>query len=472
MNYRLFMMAAAVIFASGAYATGHTESEPNDNKGSANPFVLVNGDTITGTSTTTLNADFDYYFLQTTAAPLGLYEHTLTTPTPTAGLLQGSIRGLLVAGGTGGATSGTITPGSDSGLQNTTLLRTTQRWYGFGKAEKLYWSMVGDGSTVDPYTATYAVVPVTPVDLGTFAPGTIDITTFDRAKAPNGASTSYTDTEMTLYDANFQTQPLWNNDDWFPASSIHPFHSELHPTLPAGTYYLAIAQFNLSVPFAADATNEGGPNDTVSDFEDIVVQSNGSLTQGSPAIQIKLSFGVTDANGTVEFDATKPSRCGVYWAKFTVGASNSGVQGHVGLENWVGATAGYPVTFEVEDSSATIVDTVTSNLDADGNYSFATTAPNGTYSVYAKGATFLRKKVANVTITGGSATGVDFNLLNGNCENSDNVVDISDYLILVGHFDQTSSDAGWDPQADVDGSGQVDLSDYLALVQNFDVSGD
>ena len=46
--------------------------------------------------------------------------------------------------------------------------------------------------------------------------------------------------------------------------------------------------------------------------------------------------------------------------------------------------------------------------------------------------------------------------------NGDKRVDISDYLVILGHLDQTSA------EGDVNGDGRVDVSDYLRVLQNMD----
>lgn len=151
--------------------------------------------------------------------------------------------------------------------------------------------------------------------------------------------------------------------------------------------------------------------------------------------------------------------------------TSSNVTGNVLLDQYVGDVTTEPVTFEFEDSSATITTFSNVALDSSGNYSIATGLPDGTYSVYAKAATFLRKKVSNVTLTGGGASAVDFSLINGDVDGSNNV-DIVDYLTLVSAFDTNLGDSGYNPNADLDKSTGIDLGDYLIMTASFDMIGD
>ena len=53
-----------------------------------------------------------------------------------------------------------------------------------------------------------------------------------------------------------------------------------------------------------------------------------------------------------------------------------------------------------------------------------------------------------------------------------NVIDLSDYLMLVSTFDLTENDPGFDEDVDLDQDGVIGLSDYLVLVSNMDRVGD
>ena len=128
--------------------------------------------------------------------------------------------------------------------------------------------------------------------------------------------------------------------------------------------------------------------------------------------------------------------------------------------------AGNTVTIEVRNG-ATVVETHNVTLGAGGSYSFST-AQTGTKNLSFSSSHYLRKNLNGVTMGSGSPSVA---LVNGDVDGSNNV-DLSDYLLLSGAFDSTSSSSNWLASADLNEDGSVDLSDYLILVGNFDLSGD
>lgn len=85
-------------------------------------------------------------------------------------------------------------------------------------------------------------------------------------------------------------------------------------------------------------------------------------------------------------------------------------------------------------------------------------APNGTYSLYIKGGTFLGN-YANVTLTGGSVSGVNIALTNGDVD-QDGEVGATDFDAVVAQFGNSVS-------ADCDNDGEVGASDFNIVVANF-----
>ncbi|MCE9557374.1 MAG: hypothetical protein K8R88_00335 [Armatimonadetes bacterium] len=134
-------------------------------------------------------------------------------------------------------------------------------------------------------------------------------------------------------------------------------------------------------------------------------------------------------------------------------------------------------------NGATLVETYTNvALDASGNFSIASTVATGTYDVYieVQNGTWLRRKVGSVSVTTGSASGINAALLNGNII-SDTVIDLSDYTKLVTYFNKTDVDSDWNTpdgdgiapsRADITGDGVVDLTDYTSVVTNFNSIAD
>jgi hypothetical protein len=141
------------------------------------------------------------------------------------------------------------------------------------------------------------------------------------------------------------------------------------------------------------------------------------------------------------------------------------ISGNVVLQDWDGLISGPSVVFEVVDGSQTTVDTHTLNLDGSGNYSFNTSAPAGTYDIYAKASHWLRRKVASVVVSGSGATNVNYSLINGDLD-EDNEIAIGDYALLSAFF------GGSGPDGDITGDDSVDIGDYAILSANFGLAGD
>lgn len=311
-NFRMFSRLALVSLSAvcvSSMALGQAgEIEDNNNKAQAlanGAFNLVSGQWVqgntTGSSTAAGAGSLDMFLIRTGALNAGIYRHRLVlTTTGTEGHI-GSIRGLT-------QTAGVPNAGTDAAFQTsstTTLPVRFNQWYGFGKQEQLYYQVTGAAATTADYRATLETVAVTPTNIGLFAPGSITITTRNQRHT--------TDTDMWVYDSNFNAIPGFGNDDT-PAGvggATSALQSTLTRDYAAGTYYLALTNF-------AFANNLGSPADdnfrtgTVMDFANIAANSN--ITS-----QLNMSFAVTDANGTTQFEALKVGPYDVNWYKFTVG---------------------------------------------------------------------------------------------------------------------------------------------------------
>lgn len=293
-------LAAVLGLATGAQAQ-FVESEPNDTKATANnvfgiaPLGTIRGNT-TGSSTTVPgDASADNFLVKTVAASLGIYQYQMVLTTNTAGHV-GSIRGLT-------QTAGVPNAGTDTALQSSSAGTATPRmnqWYGFGKEEQLYYRVTGTASTTADYTATLTRTAVTAVNLGVFNPGAITITTMNQGHS--------SDTDMWVYDGNLNPIAGFGNDDESLAGggTGTTTQSLLTRTYAAGTYYLALSNFNLS-------NNQGSPVDdryrsgSVADFSNVVLNS-------STTTNVNLGFAI---NGT-QFTATKAGAYDVYWGTFQV----------------------------------------------------------------------------------------------------------------------------------------------------------
>ena len=289
-------LAAGLSLTAAAVADNFPESEGNDSKAAADIVAGMSaGDTITGNSTSSSGAGLDYFLVSVDPLAPGIYRHRLViTTTGTAGH-TGTIRGLTQTGGVPNA-------GTDATAQTSSSTTSPPRfvqWYGFGKMESFYYRVTGTSSTTADYVATMETVPVTPVDLGSYAPGTITISTIGRTSV---------DTDLWVYDSALQAIPGYGNDDEGPGGTT--LQSRLIRTYAPGVYYLALTNFNF-------ANEQGSPPDddfrsgTVTDFADLAVNS-------STSAGLDLDFGITDAIGTVEHTATKPGAFDIFWGRFTV----------------------------------------------------------------------------------------------------------------------------------------------------------
>ncbi|MBX7131729.1 MAG: hypothetical protein K1X67_03510 [Fimbriimonadaceae bacterium] len=146
------------------------------------------------------------------------------------------------------------------------------------------------------------------------------------------------------------------------------------------------------------------------------------------------------------------------------------ISGNVFLSDFGADPAGRQVTVELFDG-VNVVDTQVVALDSSGNYSLTTSAPAGTYDVFAKSSHWLRKVRGSVVVSAGGATGVDFSLTNGDC-NDDNEVGIGDFAILSAAYNSNLGDPGYSDGADLNGDEAVDIADYAILSSNYGLSGD
>ena len=199
-----------------------------------------------------------------------------------------------------------------------------------------------------------------------------------------------------------------------------------HGALPAGTYYLAVSTWNAT--FNADY----GASTNSSDTGSITVNFRTNLT-AIPA---------------------------------TVG-------GFVTLQNLIPDEAGEPVTFEIRPVGSTsplLVSNV--NLGAGGAYSvnLPDSLVPGTYDIVCKGRTWLRAKAASVVVGGSGVAGLNFSLVNGDCD-GDNQVNSDDFDILVAGFGLSTGQGGFDARADLNGDGTADSDDFDILIAAFGFSG-
>lgn len=308
-----------LVASAAAYAAVYPETESNDSKATANVIAgLVSGDQIQGNSTSSSGVGLDYFRASTAAAPLAIYRHRLVLTSATAGHTA-TIRGLsqtaapvdtmpgLPWDGVVG-TAGTADNAAQTASTTTNPPRFVQ-WYGFGKSEEIYYRVTGTTSTSADYFATLETTTVTATDIGSYAPGMIQLTTFGQGHS--------SDTDMWVYDSNFNAMVGYGNDDEAPnAVSGGPgsgatLQSFFARNYAPGVYYLAISNFNVM-------NNQPSPSDddfrtgTLLDFPNAVANS-------STTTAVNLTFRITDSAGTtLQVANTKTGAFDINWFKFTV----------------------------------------------------------------------------------------------------------------------------------------------------------
>ncbi len=324
-------MMALVGLAGAAHATVFPEVEANESRATATGALgLIAGDTLTGTTTgssTTVAglSSADMWRVGTAAAVPGIYRHRLTiTTTGTAGH-TGTIRGFGQTAATAGVWDGSTVGAAnttDTAFQTSSTTTTPARmnqWYGFGKAENLYYRVTGGPTTTAAYTVTYSMDPVVAITgPATLSPGPITISTIGQGHS--------TDTDFWVYDSNFNAIVGYGNDDESTngGGTGATLQSLMTRNFTAGVYYLAISNFAL-------ANNMGSPNDddfrtgSMLDFADIVANSSTSA-----------NLNVTVSIGGTQVAATKAAAYDVVFVRFEV-VPAPGAMALVGLGGLVAA---------------------------------------------------------------------------------------------------------------------------------------
>ena len=180
------------------------------------------------------------------------------------------------------------------------------QWYSFGGTGSISYRVTGTSATTSNYTATFSQTQVVPVNLGTFAAGSITLT--------NTGRTSTQDTDLIVYNSQLQPIPGFLNDDFLDGTTVpgggSTLNSLLTRTYAPGTYYVAISNFNVADNQLSPA-DEGTATANVLDF-------GGAMANSSTTTFGAIPFRITDANGSTDFDATKAGAFDIYWATFTV----------------------------------------------------------------------------------------------------------------------------------------------------------
>ncbi len=144
----------------------------------------------------------------------------------------------------------------------------------------------------------------------------------------------------------------------------------------------------------------------------------------------------------------------------------STVSGRITFLDWTAASAALPVTISVRNAETqAILGTVNTTTTALGDYSVSVTGvvPGASYQISADGPIWIRKTVTLVAPAGRNFTANNYNLFNGDVDNSGEV-DAADIDDVIAAFGQTP---GSFLNSDVDGSGEVDAADIDVVIANF-----
>jgi hypothetical protein len=291
-----------------------TEVEPNDGKSTATPVTLASGDCIQGNTlgqTGSGAGSADWWRIQTASAAPGIYRHRMVLTTETAGHGPGLWGTTHNAPAVLGPWRGVVgTPTTSQVIMQDHFVEGTSRvcvWYGFGRSEEVYYRVTGTASTTADYTSTLESELVTPISGGSFQAGWLTITT-----AGQGHNT---DTDMWVFDANFQPIRGYGNDGASPfggyGGAATNVASHLHREFNGGTYYIALTVSDLCL-------REGSPSDDnvqngrCPDFIDVVASRSSATTE------VNVSLAVTDSAGTVQIPATTGGPKGVAWVRIDV----------------------------------------------------------------------------------------------------------------------------------------------------------
>jgi probable HAF family extracellular repeat protein len=146
------------------------------------------------------------------------------------------------------------------------------------------------------------------------------------------------------------------------------------------------------------------------------------------------------------------------------------ISGRVTFGEFGGDKTAQALQIEVRNpGSVNPLETHTVFTDAAGQYSFDT-AMKGNYDIAMKGPHWLRKAAHNIN-TLPQSTIVSFTLINGDCDN-DNEVSIGDFSMISAAFNASPGDANWLPGADLNGDLGVDIGDYSIMSAHFNQLGD
>lgn len=320
---KILVGMAGLACSSMAMAQNTPEIEPNETKALATAVLgpMAVGHTLTGNTTgssTTVPgaASADMWRVQTALDAPGIYRYRLVLSTTGTAGHTGTIRGLNQTAaaqapwlpgqvvGTAGVTDTTVQTSSA-----TTTPGRFNQWYGFGKGEELYYRVTGGATTTADYVSTLERLSVTPTSIGSYLPGDITISTFGQGHT--------TDTDLWVYDSNFNAIAGYGNDDeataaisGVPGTAGATLQSALKRNYAAGTYYIALSNFALT-------NNMASPSDD--DFRTgALLDFANAIANSSTTANLNMQFSIGDGTTSLVVPNTKVGAYDVNWFSFTV----------------------------------------------------------------------------------------------------------------------------------------------------------
>lgn len=308
LNGRLISSLMTITLIVGSHAQ-FIESEPNDTRFDANHFVMDHGQWLEGTSTGSTGSELDYFRVQTVGLTPSIYRYRLILTSETPGHV-GEIRGQGQIAAAPGPWPGPVGTGAgnEGFIQRSSTTTNPPRfvqWYGFGYQESIYFRVNGTSSTALPYRATLDRLEITPVDLGSFQPGTIAISTI------GGTSVN---TELWVYDVSFNPIPGYGNDDESAdgGGTGATTQSLLVRNYGPGVYYLALSRFQMTNGLGSSCDD---------DFRTgamLYPENGNAVLSSSTTSTTPIGFTFTDSAGTQSFTSSNFGPYEIQWYRYEV----------------------------------------------------------------------------------------------------------------------------------------------------------
>ena len=241
--------------------------------------------------------------------------------------------------------------------------------------------------------------------------------------------------------------------------------------VPAGTYTIATFTFPISAVSGLTAATVYLP--TAFGYSNSANTADGAYQIGVGPLQ---AIRCKDVLGNALLEPlTFPNTGGKHSSltfKVSVVLPTAPLAGTLQFTELASNAAAQRVTFQFRaPASGSVFFTQTASVPVTGAFTLLA-VPLQNYALWIKPDKFLARKI-NVTASGGAFSPVA-QAFDGGDGNNDNMVDTSDFGLLVGAYsgDSNIPGSGYDPRADFNGDGLVDPTDFSILVDNYGEKGD